>query len=122
MGFSFLQLMDHLERINEEAGESPAMQAIRTGMNQSDEFWDQFVAVCGNAENLADLLDIPPEKIGGWRARVMDNMAKVQQADEQPDETTEKGTKKTVLPTGDAGQLADPAGVSVPGPSDSRPY
>ncbi len=122
MGFSFLQLMEHLEKLREEeAGETPEMQAIRTGLNQSEDFWDQFIAVCGNAEHLAALLDIPVEKIGGWRSRVMEQLAKVQQADQQPDETTEKGTKKTVLPTGDQHQLADPAGVDVP-QSGPTPY
>jgi hypothetical protein len=114
MPLTFLQLMERIDRLREEdAGETPGMQAIRTGLNQSEDFWDNFLAVCNTAEHLADLLGIDPEKVSGWRPKIMNTLAKVQKADEQPDETTEKGTKKTVLPTGDDSQLADPAGVDV---------
>ena len=86
--------------------------------------WDMFMAVCNNGEHMADLLKVAPEQIGSWRAHVTQALQKVHDADGQPDETTEKGTNKTVLPTGDDDQLADPAGVEVPqnGPIDTRPY
>lgn len=121
---TFLQLWENMRHFKEEAsqGETPAMQAIRTGLNESPDFWDMFLAVCNNAEHLADLLQIPQEKIGSWRAHINAALQQVQDADGQPDETTEKDTNKEMIPTGD--DLADPHGAENPkdGVIDTRPY
>ncbi len=122
---TFWQLCENMRRFREDQeglGETPAMQAIRTGLNESPDFWDMFLAVTNNAEHLADLLKVTPEQVGSWRAHVTQALQKVHDADEQPDETTEKGTKKEMIPTGD--NLMDPHGAEHPkdGVTDTRPY
>jgi hypothetical protein len=126
---TFGQLWDCMqsERLGEGhggLGETPAMQAVRTGLNQSDDFWDQFLLVCNNAEHLADLLGVPAQKIASWRPRVQKELEKVRRADEQPDDTTEDGTKKEMLPTGGGEDIADPEGYDAPknGYPETRPY
>lgn len=123
---TFLQLWENMRRFKEEneenLGETPGMQAIRTGINQSPDFWQMFMDVCNNASHMADLLKVTPEQVGAWRSQVQQALQKVQDADKQPDETTEKGTNKEMIPTG--GNLADPHGAENPkdGVTDTRPY
>lgn len=53
---------------------SQAMEAIRSGMNLRKEdcgdFWDDFITVCGNADALSKLLDVPKETITGWPGKI----------------------------------------------------
>lgn len=101
---SFLQLMYIMRQQNlaegHEAGrgDTPAMVAIRTGMNLSETFWDDFMGVCNNAENLADLLGVQPEEIGAWRSRIEAHLKKVEDADSQPGGGED--TENKMLPTG----------------------
>ena len=102
---SFRQLWEHMRRLKEEQseeqpGDTPAMMAIRTGLNQDPNFWSMFQAVLGNSEHIADLLGVPPEKISSWHSRISENLDKVQQTDEQPDAGSEQDTKTDMLPTG----------------------
>lgn len=85
---SFQRLLDNIKSVreqNEADDDSEAMEAIRLGLNQSDDFWDQFLLVLGDSDSLAVLLEVPRTKISGWHARVSKYLDKVRQADEQPD-------------------------------------
>jgi hypothetical protein len=53
---------------------SKSLDLIRSGNNirNSDcgNFWDDFASLCGNAESMAELLDVPKEKITGWSGHI----------------------------------------------------
>jgi hypothetical protein len=95
---SFMQLWNNLcEEKDAEHIDTSSMKAIRFGLNIRDDFWDDFIQVCNNADSLAELLEVRPEQIAGWAGRIKHNLDKVQKADVSGGE--EKKTK--VLDTGD---------------------
>ncbi|MHA2427098.1 MAG: hypothetical protein ACXADB_03610 [Candidatus Hermodarchaeia archaeon] len=79
--------------------EGQAMEAIRSGLNLRKEgcgsFWDDFNTVCGNADAMSALLDVPKEKITGWAQKVNDL---VSEAEGKDSETT--GKRQEQVPTG----------------------
>lgn len=69
--------------------ESIAFRAIRNGMNLRKEdcgsFWDDFIQVCGDSEGMAELLEVPKEKITGWPTKIKEILGKVEQKDNHED-------------------------------------
>ena len=102
--------------------ESKAMRAVRTGIglrNSKDDvsFWDDFISVCNDGEGLAELLDVPSEKVGSWASRVKEFVDKVNDADDQG--AGEKQAK--IVPTGGT-PIGNPDGVDTPiDTADTRP-
>ena len=120
--FSFWKL-EQIMKEEEEAAllgggeDSKAMRVVRTGVglrNSKDcgNFWDDFISVCNDSEGLAELLDVPAEKIGNWSSRVKEMMDKVEGEDDQ------KGAEKknTMVPTG---EVPD-AGINSPPQTDTQ--
>jgi hypothetical protein len=61
---------------HKEFEDSQALEAIQNGMNISETFWDDFLAVMNNSEALSSLLGIPSFKINKWRGRVSKYLTK----------------------------------------------
>jgi hypothetical protein len=81
---SFQRLWEKLDE-NHHASDTKAMAAIRTGLNISEDFWDNFLLVLGNSDALAELFDVPRVKITGMHHRIREALNKVQQSDAVPD-------------------------------------
>ena len=102
--------------------ESVAFRAIRNGMNLRKEdcgnFWDDFIQVCGDADGMSELLEVPKEKITGWPSKIKEILDKVDQKDNQEDGEG----KAEMVPTGNTGTPADQEerGISY-NPPDLRP-
>jgi hypothetical protein len=124
---NFWKLLQVLEQEDDAAlldsgEESKAMRVVRTGISlrsnkDCGNFWDDFISVCNDSEGLAELLDVPTEKIGNWATKVKEIVDKVGSADDQ-----EVGnTKSKVVPTGNV-PLSSPGGVDTPtDTADTRP-
>lgn len=126
MSHSFHQMWTLLERNGppasnpeEESGEelgalltsgeeSVALRAIRNGMNLRKEdcgsFWDDFIQVCGDADAMAELLEIPREKITGWPSKIKESLSQVEEKDNQDDGNSEKAE---MVPAGSGESAAD---------------
>lgn len=91
-----------------------AVEVVRAGLNIGDDFWDNFIQVIGNPDGVADLLDIPKEKVTGWAPRIQKVIDQVSHHDDE----SSKEEKSKMLSTGD---FADPAGSEGKSPSDLRP-
>jgi hypothetical protein len=85
---SFQRLLENMHNFREEenkASESKAMDAIRTGINVREDFWDDFLLVINNGAGMSELLGVPMTVISGWHSKVRHVLEKVQQADAVPD-------------------------------------
>lgn len=102
---SFWRLQEAMD--NKEPDDAQAMEAIRNGNNlrkgDCGDFWEDFISVCGNADAMASLLDIPKEKITGWPAKVRKMIEKVGVSDGQDD--VQKNKRTNILHTGNIGDL-----------------
>lgn len=84
--------------LQDSGDDSKAMLAIRVGNGISDTFWTDFQRLINNVDAVSELLQVRPEEISRWSHRIKDNMQKVQERDEQPENFDRK--RKEVLPTG----------------------
>jgi|WetSurMetagenome_2_1015567.scaffolds.fasta_scaffold1082580_1 hypothetical protein len=80
------EIIDKEEPTLQTSGEEgQAMEAIRSGLYLRKEgcgsFWDDFISVCGNADAISELLDVPKEKITGWGGKIRELVEKVEQMD-----------------------------------------
>lgn len=64
---------------------SKSLNVIRSGNNirnsECGNFWDDFANLCNNAEGMAELLDIPREKVTGWAGRISELRKEVESED-----------------------------------------
>jgi hypothetical protein len=85
--------------------EGQAMEAIRSGLHlrkkDCGDFWEDFITICGNADAMSALLEVPKEKVTGWNNKVREMLNKVDEADDDA-EDSDKG-KREQIPTGDKG-------------------
>lgn len=102
--------------------EGIGLRAIRNGMNLRKEdcgsFWDDFVTVCGDADGMADLLEVPREKIASWPSKVKEALEQVESSDSEDD-----GKKSELMSTdGNEGPSGDQEerGITYNAP-DMRP-
>lgn len=56
----------------DEKQEEKALSVIRKGMNlqRSEDFWDDFLRVCGDSEGVSALLGVARDRITGLSGRV----------------------------------------------------
>lgn len=85
MSLTLRQLLESMENRNQD---TESMEAIRTGLNQRDDFWDDFIMVLNNAEALSELFDVPVHKVMGWRQRIQQVLNQVQSADKNNQKTS----------------------------------
>lgn len=98
--YELSQKIQKIENTNNDGNAIPedesAINAVRSGMNISSTFWDDFIKLTGNANDVAVLLDIPREKIAGWGAKIKAIQDKIARVDgENADD------KAAMLSTGD---------------------
>lgn len=64
--------MFSFREFQEKKEETKALEVVMKGMNlQSDgDFWEGFLSLCGNADGMAALLDVPREKITALSGRI----------------------------------------------------
>jgi len=62
---TFLEAWENIRSIKEQSDDA-AIEAIFTGINVVDNFWDNFILVCNNKDGMAALLNVSPEKIASW--------------------------------------------------------
>lgn len=97
------QSLDPHGALLDSGAESQAMEAIRSGMHlrkkeECGDFWDDFITVCGNADALSELLNVPRETITGWPGKIRELKEKVDISDQEGDA---KEKKAETLPTGE---------------------
>jgi hypothetical protein len=124
---TFLDILEAMRREQDEGGplldsgeETKAMEAIRNGMNirkpECGDFWDDFISVSGNADAMADLLEVPKEKVSSWASKIHDLIEKVKQKDGE--ESDPSNTRSEMIPTGNDGPIGDQQDTSM---TNTRP-
>jgi len=89
--------------------DSKAMRAIRVGLNLRNEgegdFWEDFIQVANNNDELANLLGVRPEDVATWPQKIQENLDKIRKKDgDQGQENGEK-ERNEMMPTGQNGAL-----------------
>jgi hypothetical protein len=84
---------------HKEYEDKQAIEAIQNGMNLSETFWDDFLAVMNNSDALGSLLGIPSFKINKWRGRISKYLTKYYEQDEVTEYDIKK--KRTFVDTED---------------------
>lgn len=93
-----MELAKQLAKEKDQPIEDKALSAIRTGMGISETFWDDFLLLLNNAEGLGALLDIDPDKIASWSAKIGEARKNVEASDSAEDVKQNKKMLKTGLP------------------------
>lgn len=64
--------MFSFREFHEKKDDTKAAEVVMKGMNLQIEgdFWDGFLSLCGNAEGMAKLLDVPREKVTALAGRI----------------------------------------------------
>jgi|GEM_PF-6090496 len=84
--FSFRQLLESMQD-HTDSIESEATNAIRTGLNIREDFWDDFISLCNNTNAVATLLGVRPEQVGSWGSKIREKLDNVKISD-VPDNKT----------------------------------
>jgi hypothetical protein len=95
---SFQKLWENIQTQKDTSYDDRAMSAIRTGLGVDESFWDNFLQVINNSEDLSELLDIPVVKISNWHTKIKHALHKVKEADRKTNPTDNKKLLKTGLP------------------------
>ncbi len=72
---TFLEACEKVRSIKEHSDDA-AIDAIFTGINVAEDFWDNFILVCNNRDGLATLLKVSPEKVASWPPAVQEYLEK----------------------------------------------
>jgi hypothetical protein len=129
MNLTFASILDHMEKYYEEdesndpildsGVESEAMDIVRSGMNISDGFWDDFISLCGDSQAMSELLEVPRGKVATWGKKINSIIERIEKEDSNDSERSD------TITTGDEGlsDIADPEGTNAAGeqPADLRP-
>jgi hypothetical protein len=129
MNLTFASILDHMEKYYEEdesndpildsGVESEAMDIVRSGMNISDGFWDDFISLCGDSQAMSELLEVPRGKVATWGKKITSIIERIEKEDSNDSERSD------TITTGDEGlsDIADPEGTNAAGeqPADLRP-
>lgn len=63
--------------------EEKALEVVRKGLNltRREDFWSEFLSLCGYADGMAGLLDVPREKVTALHGRITSMIEKVGSTD-----------------------------------------
>lgn len=110
MGVSFAQLCEQMEKakrhtpLMDSGEEDKSIIIVRKGNNlrKEDErsFWEDFIDLCGDAQSLATLLQVEPQKVMKWPSRIRDMLEKLKAHEA---ENPGREDRDEVIPTGDNG-------------------
>lgn len=70
---NFSSFFENEENIEKE-------KIIRKGLN-IDEFWNNFIKICGDSNALSKLLNVPKEKISSWSAAIQNGIQEINKKD-----------------------------------------
>lgn len=89
--------MRSFREFREKDEERKAKEVILKGMNlqRGNDFWDDLLSLCGNAEGMSELFDVPKEKITALSGRINKLKSDIGVDDE------EVNTKKRLVKTGE---------------------
>jgi hypothetical protein len=64
--------MFSFREFKEKKEETKALEVVMKGMNlqSGGDFWTDFLSLCGNAGGMAELLDVPREKVTALAGRI----------------------------------------------------
>ena len=107
---SFYQFCENANNKNAPIAEddNKKIAAIKAGLNQhvknpeGKTFWDEFLVICGDAENLSHLLGVSKYTIAGWNSKIREYLKIVQ--DELSNNT--KKQRRNMITTGDNADLS----------------
>ena len=109
MTTSFSELWKMMETDSPLMGtdkETDALTVVRAGRDLRKEeespFWDDFISLCSNSRGLAELLNVAPEKITNWPARIQEKLNDLETHDAE-DPSIEDEVE--MIPTGDNGAI-----------------
>lgn len=54
---------------------------VRKGLNIDDNFWDNFIRICGDSNALSKLLNVPKEKISSWSSIIQNKIQEINKKD-----------------------------------------
>ena len=113
MTVSFACLCEQMEKekritpLMDSGEEDKSMVTVRKGNNlrKDDDrpFWDDFIDLCGDAQGLALLLQVEPQKVMKWPSRIREMLEKIK---EHEVENPNKDDRDEVIATGDNGAFA----------------
>ena len=100
---NFQRLWESMELAKEKKQpiEDKAVSVIRTGTGIDEKFWDNFLLLLNNAEGLGALLDVDPDTIGTWAAKINDARKKMSDSDSQEDLQKNRKLVKTGISSGE---------------------
>jgi hypothetical protein len=92
---SFNKLCEIIEEspLNTSGDDGKSIEIIRKGLffNKKDyNFWEDFVSLCGNADAMSELLDVPREKITGWAGRIRKLIDETKNSSQEQDDLSKK--------------------------------
>ena len=79
---TFKEFHESKEDSNED---EKALEVVRKGMNlqRGSDFWSDMISLCGNADGMASLLDVPKEKITGLASKINKLKNKIDSSDSE---------------------------------------
>jgi len=89
-----------------------AKEVVKAGKNISEDFWDNFNQVMGNAEGVADLLDVSKDKVAQWASKIKKVLDEIGQNEDEGAKD-----KAASVPTGDGGMPSSPDSTATPAPN-----
>lgn len=108
---SFSELWEAMEKskaspLMDSGEDGQVLNLVRSGkdLRKEDEssFWDDFISLCSNAKEMAELLGVSSEKILTWPGKIQEALDKLESHDA---ESPSINTDTTMLPTGDNGAV-----------------
>lgn len=99
MTFGKLLSIMHEEQESSHHHETKGMRVVRSGLNINEEFWDEFIQVCNNPDDLAELLGVSTTAVSTWATKIKEAVDKVKHADSHGE--GEEKVKNKILDTGD---------------------
>jgi len=105
-----------VEQMEKESGmtDTAGLRIIRAGVNASPDFWKQFMSLTADSDAMAELLNVPREKITQWNSRIQSGLDTIRLHDDQESKSTKSHGINAV---------ADPLGAEAPknGTAETRP-
>lgn len=71
-----------------EAIETDSERAIQHGLNIREDFWDDLIMLCNDREGLAELLNVPADKITSWPLKIKENLERVNKSNDHDTDKT----------------------------------
>lgn len=100
---SFQKLWENIKKnkINENSDiDEKSIDVIKSGLNIDESFWENFLLILNNGEGLANLLDVPYEKVITWNDKIKKALDQTKDNIETPEKKNDK-IMKTGLPNQD---------------------